>query len=464
MKLSLRDRIAFYYLVTAALLVALIFVTVYGVVHKTAYHHLNGDLTAEASEVLHSIIILDKQFIFANPNEWKEREHGQIEVNPTFVQVTDTLGRVIRKTSNLEESLLAFRPVTAEKTFFNAELTGSPIRQLQMAIANQNGKTLGYLLVAMPLQESALVLRNLKIVLFIAFPLVLVVLFFVTRSIAGQSIAPIDKVIDTADHIHREHLNERIPLPPHKDEMHRLVSTINDLLDRIQNAIQLEKRFTSDASHELRTPVAALKGNLEVLARKPRSTEYYREKSAYFLEEVNRMSRLIDQMLLLTRYDQSSNGIKLTETPLIQQLELVLYHQEKKVAEKSMQISITGDKDAVVYADPAMLEIMLGNIISNAVKYSERESPIIIHISKSDVGVVCSIQDQGIGMTADEVEKIFDRFYRADDSRSNQTSGVGLGLSIVKRLADLQEIDVSVESQPGNGTKFILRFNNNISV
>lgn len=460
MKLSLRNRIAFYYLVAAALLVAVIFITVFGVVHKTVYNHLNGDLTAEASEVFHSIVILDKQFIFANPNEWKEREHGQIEVNPTFVQVTDSLGTVLRKTPNLLESTLVFRPELADESFFNTRLSGSPIRQLQMIIRNQNGKPLGYLLVAMPLQESLLVMQNLKIVLCTAFPLVLVILFFVTRTIAGKSIAPIDEVIETANRIHHEHLGERIPIPPHQDEMHRLASTINNLLDRIQNAIQVEQRFTSDASHELRTPVAALKGTLEVLARKPRTVQYYREKAEYCLSEVNRMSRLIKQMLLLTRYDGSSNGFSLEEVPLIRQLELVLDAQHTEIAKKSMRVTITGDTGAVIATDPAMLEILLGNILSNAVKYSEPESPIHIAITTSGEQVTCSVQDQGIGMSSAQVEKMFDRFYRADDSRSNQTAGVGLGLSIVRRLADLLHIDIRVESRPGDGTRVILHFNN----
>lgn len=464
MKLRLRDRIAFYYLVTAALLVAVIFVTVYSVVHKTVYNHLNGDLTAEASEVFHSIVILDKQFIFANPNEWKEREHGQIEVNPTFVQVTDSLGNILRKTPNLRESTLAFRPELTEDSFFNTQLSGSPIRQLQMLIRNQNGKPLGYLLVAMPLQESLLVMQNLKIVLLTAFPLVLVILFFVTRSIAGRSIAPIDEVIDTANRIHQGHLSERIPIPPHQDEMHRLASTINNLLDRIQNAIQVEKRFTSDASHELRTPVAALKGTLEVLARKSRTVEYYQEKADYCLSEVNRMSRLIDEMLLLTRYDNSGNGLSLSEVPLIQQLELALDDHGTEIAKKSMRVTITGDKSAVVTSEPVMLEILLGNIVSNAVKYSEPESPIHIDITSSGEQVTCTIQDHGIGMTRDQVEKIFDRFYRADDSRSNQTAGVGLGLSIVQRLASLLHIDIQVESQPDDGTRFILHFKNSAGV
>lgn len=464
MKLSLRNRIAFYYLAAAGFLVALIFVTVYGVVHKTVYNHLNGDLSAEASEVLHSVVILDKQFIFANPNEWKEREHGQIEVNPTFVQVMDSLGNVIKKTPNLQNTDLTLHQKKTTKAYFNSELSGSPIRQLQMIISNQNGEVLGYLLVAMPLQESALVLQNLKIVLLVAFPLVLLILFFVTRSIAGKSIAPIDEVISTANQIHREQLDQRIPLPSHKDELHRLASTINDLLDRIQNALQLEKRFTSDASHELRTPVAALKGTLEVMARKPRSTDYYQEKAAYCLNEVNRMSRLIDQMLLLTRYDGSTNGLSFTDVPLIQQIELVLDRLHRDIAENEMHVTISGKKDALVRVDPSMLEILLSNIISNAVKYSDQGSSIKIEISNSNYTVSCLIQDHGIGMSQDEIGKVFDRFYRADDSRSNQTSGVGLGLSIVKRLADLQDIDINVESIPDEGTRFVMTFPGNPEV
>ena len=131
----------------------------------------------------------------------------------------------------------------------------------------------------MPLEESALVLENLKIVLFIAYPLVLIFLFSVSRYIAGKSIKPINKVINTAEKITKENLDKRIDLPEHKDEIYILTSTINELLNRLQDAVLREKQFTADASHELRTPLSVIKGTLEVLIRKPRKREEYEDKN-----------------------------------------------------------------------------------------------------------------------------------------------------------------------------------------
>ena len=159
------------------------------------------------------------------------------------------------------------------------------------------------LLVAVPLEESELVLENLQKALLISYPIILIILFLTTRYIAGKSIAPINNVITTANKITRENLRERILLPENKDEIHLLISTINELLNRLEDNLLREKQFTSDASHELRTPLSVIKGTLEVLIRKPRDVQQYEEKINYCIRETDRMTKLIDQLLLLARYD-----------------------------------------------------------------------------------------------------------------------------------------------------------------
>ncbi len=158
------------------------------------------------------------------------------------------------------------------KSYKNTHLSESPIYQVQYPINNSKNETTGYLLVAVPLEESELVLENLQKALFISFPIILIILFLTTRYIAGKSIAPINGVITTANRITRENLRERILLPENKDEIHLLISTINELLNRLEDNLLREKQFTSDASHELRTPLSVIKGTLEVLDKK---TERY---------------------------------------------------------------------------------------------------------------------------------------------------------------------------------------------
>ncbi len=147
---SLRNRIAFYFLGATAVMVLVLFITIYLVVHSTVYTHLDEDLNAETNEVFKSIVVLNDQFIFANPFEWSENEHSQIEVNPTFIQVTDSLGNIIKKTGNLFEGRIQFDPTIKTKRYYNTVLSGKPTRQVQVPINNPNGKNLGFLIIAIP--------------------------------------------------------------------------------------------------------------------------------------------------------------------------------------------------------------------------------------------------------------------------------------------------------------------------
>ncbi|MCU7525675.1 MAG: HAMP domain-containing histidine kinase [Ignavibacteria bacterium] len=457
--LSIKNRIALFFMIATAILITLLFATIYVVVYNTVFNHLDSDLEAESIEVHRNLVILNDRFVITNSEEWMEKEHRQIEVNPTFVEIVDRNGNLTKKTGNLLYGNLKFDPSIKTKKFFDARLSGAPIRQLQMPIENPSGLTLGYLIIAIPLEESALVLRNLRNVLAVAIPLVLILLYFITKFIAGKSMAPIDTVISTAEKITKENIDKRIELPVHKDELYTLTYTINDLLDRLQDAVLREKQFTSDASHELRTPLAVLKGTLEVLVRKPRSTEQYETKIKYCIDEVNRMSNLVDQLLMLARYESGKTEPKMQKIDIAGIIEHTILRMQHGINAK--RISLSFDSEAPVYAsaDEAMLEIILDNIISNSVKYSGMDTSINITLKTDNGKAVCTIQDCGIGMEEEEIEKIFDRFYRIDESRSSRISGSGLGLAIVKKLADLQKLRLRVESKPGNGTTFSIYFN-----
>ncbi len=458
MNLSLRNRISSYFIGVTAILTGILFLTIYAVVSDTVYRHLDQDLDLESLEVINSLVVMDNQFIFANPFEWNEREHGQIEVNPIFVQVTDTSDNILKKTGNLLEGRLDFNPSLKQKEYFNTQLTGAPTRQLQMPIKNPVGKTLGYLLIAMPLEESALVLENLKIVLLVAFPLVLIFLFSISRYIAGKSIRPINQVINTAEKITRENLEQRIDLPQHKDEIYTLTSTINELLNRLQDAVLREKQFTADASHELRTPLSVIKGTLEVLIRKPREQDEYISKIKYCINEVDRISNLVEQLLILARYESGKALPVFTKVNLTKSIEVVLLRLQNLIQQNHMEINFDSRKFSYIKADESMLEIILENIISNSIKYSGNSKKIDISIEDNDSVLCCIIEDYGTGLSKEQIKRIFDRFYRADDSRTSQIQGNGLGLAIVKRLADLQNFNINIESRADSGTKFSLTF------
>lgn len=458
MQLNLRNRITFYYLVTTGVLIGILFFVIYLSVRETAYRHMDQDLDTESNEIQSNLVILNEQFIITGKFEWNEREHGQIEVNPVFIQIVDGTGKLIKKTGNLLNGRLMFNPNLKQRTYFNTSLSGSPTRQVQLPIKNPVGRTLGYIIISMPLEESAIVLQNLFIILITTYWGVLFVLFYITRFIAGKSISPINKVIATAERITKENLDERIDLPIHKDEIYKLTSTINRLLDRLEDAVLREKQFTSDASHELRTPLSIIKGTLEVLIRKPRAVEQYEEKINYCISEVDRMSEIVEQLLLLARYESGKVKPVIIKIDIHDMLKTVLARLDFLIEEKKIYVNYTPGNAAVILADYSMLQIILENLISNSIKYSPDGKQIDIIIKQIDGNIAVEIKDYGIGIRQEDIGKIFDRFYRADSSRNSEISGNGLGLAIVKRLADLQNLSLSVNSIPAKGTSFQIIF------
>jgi signal transduction histidine kinase len=253
-------------------------------------------------------------------------------------------------------------------------------------------------------------------------------------------------------------LHQRIALPYHHDELYRLSATINAFLDRMQEAFQREKQFTSDASHELKTPLATLKGTLEVLIRKPRDREHYESRIQFCLTELNRMARLIDQLLMLARYESSRMKPNIETLMLTPHVEDVLARLLPSAHVKNITLTAELADDIKVSADPAMVDMIFENILSNAIKYSMGGSSIALAVERINNTIVCTISDQGIGIPEEKLHSVFERFYRVDESRNSSTGGFGLGLSIVKKLTDLQDIKVSLKSVKDVGTTFTLTF------
>ncbi len=451
MTTSFKNKIAFNFTLSTALLVALIFIVIYHFVNLTVFSGLEKDVTFQAEKHFFEVGVKNGVPFIADKEEWFEREHRELEVNPVFVEITDENGVVIEKSPNLKQDLLTADLSQKNKEIFQTKLKGRAIAQIQVEL-KEDEKLAGYLIVAIPINESEKVLDNLRVVLLTAFPIVLFVLFLVTRFIAGKSIQPVLSVIDTASKITNENLSARVPIPAGKDELNKLVVTINDLMDRIESAVEREKQFTSDASHELRTPLAVIKGTLEVLIRKPRSAQEYVDKVALAIREINRISYLVDQLLLLARFESQKNAMDHQKVDLSELTASILQRQHQQIMEKSLAISLESDHQNDVYTDPYMIDIIIENLISNAVKYSIHNESIKIVIRKTNDSISYVIIDTGIGIAAEEIGKIQEPFYRANPLEHPQIKGNGLGLSIVKRMCQLLEIKFSISSRPGLGT------------
>ena len=454
---SFKNRIAFYYIITTGLLIFVVFFSIYSIVKISVYSHINDDIKSEVNKHLTEVEIKGNRIGLIHDDEWREREHNSVAVNPVFIQFYDEKGNLAEKSPNLKIYTLIFNRNIGDNEFFDTKLVNKSIRQIQVPIY-QNAVKKGYLLVAMSLEDAKMVLHNLFQILIFSYPLILFLLFVIARLIAGRSIKPINSIIETSNIITRDNLKSRIPLPQNRDELYTLSQTINNLLDRIENTIEREKQFTSDASHELRTPLTIIKGTLEVLIRKPRNQEEYQEKINFCVSEVNRLNHLVDQLLLLARFENQNKSLKIEKVCLNAVILDTISRYSSIIQSKKIHIITDFVKEYYVENDAYLLSIIINNLVSNALKYSNENAKLNIVITDENEKIECHIIDSGIGIPADDLQKIFNQFYRSKTIENTGIKGSGLGLSIVKRLCTLLHIDIKITSKENIGTTVFLSF------
>ncbi|GAA4280939.1 sensor histidine kinase [Gaetbulibacter aestuarii] len=458
MNLSFRNRIALYYMIATAIIVAIIFGVVYFVVKNSMYDNLDKDLSFEASKHAGELQLQGDKITFFNKAEWEENEHREIQINPVFIQIADANGKTMDKSPNLKNDELPFKDAQSYGLHFNTFLKDKAIRQIQKPIQS-NGETKGYLIAAISLEPSIMVLLNLRNILIISYLLLLSVLYFISRYLAGRSIIPVKNITNTTNRITKNNLNERVALPEYQDELYDLSTGINKLLQRIENAIERERQFTSDASHELRTPLATLRGNLEVLIRKPRTQQEYEEKIDYCLSEIDTMSDTIEQLLLLARLDSSQEQINEEQISLNILINDILKQHQNDITIKNLRVIFENKIRENIELPKYYATLILDNIISNAIKYSKNKQTIQIILYASKRQVMCKIQDEGIGIKSEDIPNIFNHFFRSDALNHKSITGNGLGLSIAQKSAESINAEIEVKSELGKGSIFIVYFN-----
>lgn len=444
-------------MIATAIIMAVAFTVVYFVVQGSVYQNLDNDLSFEAEKHTEEINIVGDSIRIINKEEWEEREHREVQVNPVFLQILDKDGKFMDKSPNLKNDVLAFNPEQNYGGHFNETLNERTIRQVQIPI-EQNGKIKGFILAAMSLESSTMVLVNLRNVLFFSYLVLLAGLYFVSRYLAGRSIIPVSVITETTNRITKNNLNERVILPQNKDELYDLSSGINQLLQRIENAIERERQFTSDASHELRTPLSTLRGTLEVLIRKPREQKEYEDKIKFSLTEIDRLTATLEQLLQLARLDANSKPLNESVASLPALIDDILSRQKKSICEKGLSVDFDNEVSLETTVPKYYSNLILENIIGNAIKYAKEKSTLQITITESDSKITCKVKDEGLGIKKEDLDNVFNHFFRSDALNHKNIPGNGLGLSIAKKASDAINAKISASSEIDLGTTLTIEF------
>lgn len=457
MKLGFRKRIATRFMLATALIILVVFGTLYVIVRETIYSNLDKDLLFESCKHLAEVELTPHSIRFVNEKEMEEIEHQEVQVNPVFIQVVDRNGKLLTKSPNLKRQHLVFHREQLRERPFNTRLNQRNIRQVQIPIL-RNQKLKGYIVAAMSMDASLAVLSNLGMVLIILFPVILIGLFFITSYLAGKSIVPVVAISETTNRITRTNLNERVVLPANQDELYELSYSINKLLDRIEDAMYREQQFTSDASHELRTPLSVLRGTLEVLIRKPRTQEEYESKIQYSLKEIDRMTAIIDQLLEIARFDTNPELTINSSVEMELLLAEILAHRHPDILAKALRIVKQDDCDGSVAIHRFYGRLILDNILGNAMKYSRQGGQILLRTYEENGGVCCEITDSGIGIRQEDIPQLFNPFFRSDALNHKEIKGTGLGLSIAGKAAAKIGATITISSELNQGTSVKIHF------
>ena len=278
-------------------------------------------------------------------------------------------------------------------------------------------------------------------------------------AIASRALLPVDQITKTAQSISIDDLTHRLDTPQTGDELERLTTTWNGMLARLENAVGQLKQFTADASHELRTPTAVIRTTAELALRRERPPEEYREALRKIQGESGRMTQLVDELLTLARAD--SDLAVMTSAPVDLAATARDVCSDYHVLAEARQLNFSWDlpdRTVTVDGNEDALRRLLVILLDNAFKYTKPGGKVVASLESGNGEAILAVEDTGVGIASEDLTRIFDRFYRADSSRTRAPGSFGLGLSMANWIAKKHNVRIEVESKPGEGSTFRVRF------
>jgi heavy metal sensor kinase len=451
---SIRVRLTLWYVLLLAIILAAFSAGIYLTLRQSLSSNLNDSLETRAN-VLAGVV----RYEDGHPTLEGSVPAGERELDEEFVRVYGADGSV-----------------SFDSTAADAEPTGIDAAAVQEALAGhsstrtvhiedetlrariepivENGDVTGVLVVGLTEDDMAETLRSLLAILAIAYPVTLVVASAGGMFLASRALSPIDRITRLARRISADDLSQRLDETLPDDEVGQLARTFNEMIARLDAAFQRQRQFTADASHEMRTPLTAIKGQIEVALSRPRDAEAYREVLRGANEEVDRLIRLVGSLLTLARADAGEIPLAAEPVRLADLVNAAVEQVRPAAARKRIAIKVSAGPDTTVRADHDLLLQLLLNLLDNALKYTPDGGRVTAGWDADGASARVWVQDTGIGIDVSEQPRIFDRFYRVDKARSRAAGGSGLGLSISRWIAEAHKGAVSVESSPGRGARF----------
>ena len=307
---------------------------------------------------------------------------------------------------------------------------------------------------AAPLEAT---LRRLLGMLAVGLPLTVSVAVAGGFVLVRRALDPVARIARKAEQITQHNLSERLPVVHSSDELERLSVSLNHMISRLQEAIDGSKQFVADASHELRTPVTVMRGELESLAQDTQLGRETRETLGSVLEEVERLAKIVESLFALSRLDAGEVSAEWRRFDLAELAATTAEQMSLLATDKNIGVACDSTAGVMVEGDPARLKQVIVNLLDNAIKYTPGGGRVRLSVRREQGFAILEVADDGIGIPAEALPHVFKRFFRVDGSRSREQGGAGLGLAIVKSICAAHGADVEVISSPGKGSCFRMR-------
>jgi len=382
-----------------------------------------------------------------------------------FVRILDGQGTLLVESPRMEETFpFAIFPLPSELSATKTaglkwkDHSGKPFL-LKTAWIEDGSKEKRRFKVQMALDVTSqkTILANYSQMMAIALVLGIITSAVICIIIIRRGLRPLAEITETTHRISASRLNERIAASRWPKELTPLAVAFDDMLDRLEDSFSRLSRFSADLAHELRTPINGLMGTADVILANERTPEEYRHVIESSLEEYSRLSRLIERLLFLAR--ATNNEIRIEKSPLDVPRELARIHELFRAMAEDQGVEIIICGEGVVHAERDLFGRAVSNLLANALQHTPSGGRVTLACTRASEHLMeVRVSDTGIGIPAEHLSRILDRFYRVDSTRSRSTGGVGLGLAIVKSIMDLHGGNVTVESRPNQGTTVVLAF------
>ncbi|MFP5264973.1 MAG: sensor histidine kinase [Blastocatellia bacterium] len=455
--LSIRAKLTLWYLGIAATVLLAFAVAIYFYLSRGLLDAIDTSLWNQADRIARATG-------YPSSNE-EPSQPGVFMLAPQFVSIVGRNGEVTDAILDAEGHEV---PVTQEALDLAAaefkpqyrEVSLSPTehaRVITWPSRDEDGEVF-FVVVGQSLKELRQAQRQLLFLLAIANPVALLLASLGGLWIANKALRPVDRLTRAAERIGRGSLNERVAEVGSNDEMGRLAATFNEMISKLEQAFERERRFTADASHELKTPLAVLRGDIEVALRRDRPPEEYRRVLASSLEEIARLTKLTDDLLTLARSDAGERVLELEPV----RLDELAAEAHAYIQPLARSVGITLSYDAprppvIVEGDEKRLKQLLVNLLDNAIKYTPSGGSVRLALAVEGASALVEVSDTGRGIPAGALPHVFERFYRQSDPKDSRVTGFGLGLAISKWIVDAHGGDIEVDSADGKGSRFRVR-------